>query len=226
MPTAILFDLDETLFNRSASLRCFVEHQFSALELGHFKSLDDLCDRFIALDERGTVPKEQVYRVITHEMGDDRHLSWKEMFGDYEANAWRHAFAFDGMVDLMSWLRSKGFRIGIVSNGQTQMQLRSLLALGLDRLVDTYLISEQEQCRKPYPEIFRRAAERLSVATSDCIFVGDSPQTDMAGSRSTGMKTIWFSNGADWPEDFDWGPDATILSLNDMQGALEKLGVV
>ncbi|RWR25046.1 HAD family hydrolase [Sinirhodobacter populi] len=221
---AILFDLDETLFNRSASVRRFVECQFASLDLGHFKSLNELCDRFIELDARGSVPKNEVYRVIDEEIGEHRNPPWSDLFDDYEANAWRHAFAFEGMADLIVWLRNKGFLIGIVSNGQTHIQLRNLLALGLDRLVDTYLFSEQERCRKPDPEIFCRAAERLSVLPSDCIFVGDSPQADMAGSRSLGMKTIWFSNGAAWPTDFDWQPDATIYSLVDVRSALEQMG--
>lgn len=43
---------------------------------------------------------------------------------------------------MLGCLWDTGRRTGIVSNGQTHIQLRSLLALNLDRLVETYLISK------------------------------------------------------------------------------------
>lgn len=219
----VLFDLDETLFSRTASVRVFVEHQFSGKEIGNFTSLDALCDRFMMLDARGSVSKTIVYKSITQEMGLACDDDGRALFEEYEANAWRHAFAFDGMRELLLWLRGDGRKIGIVSNGQTHIQLRSLLALNLDRLVDTYLISEAEACRKPDPEIFRRAAKRLAAEPQDCIFVGDFPHSDMAGARAAHMRTVWVPNGFQWPNDFDWRPDAIVSSLDEVRGVVEKL---
>ena len=144
-----------------------------------------------------------------------------DLFDDYEANTWRFAEANAGAVELMTWLRLEDIPTAIVSNGETHIQLRSLLALNLDRLVDAYLISEQEGCRKPEREIFRRAADRLSVPTEHCVFVGDSPEADMAGARSLGMKTIWYPNGVSWPDDYGWRPDARIDGLSEVRPLIE-----
>ncbi|MDP0929898.1 HAD family hydrolase [Paracoccus onubensis] len=222
MISAVLFDLDETLFDRSASVRSFVRQQFAGSGIGRFPSVTDLCNRFMELDARGSMPKIEVYGTLIEEMGGHRDELRQALFDDYEANAWRHAVPFDGMRPLLSWLRQNGRKIGIVSNGQTHIQLRSLLALNLDRMVDAYLISEEEACRKPEAEIFERAANRLDVRTSDCIFVGDSPQADMAGARAAGMKTIWFPNGASWPSDYAWRPDATVASLWEVQAVVKR----
>lgn len=85
----VLFDLDETLFSRTASVRVFVEHQFSGKEIGNFTSLDALCDRFMMLDARGSVSKTIVYKSITQEMGlaatmtDERFLrNMRRTLGD------------------------------------------------------------------------------------------------------------------------------------------------
>lgn len=174
------------------------------------------------LDARGSMPKIEVYGTLIEEMGGHRDELRQALFDDYEANAWRHAVPFDGMRPLLSWLRQNGRKIGIVSNGQTHIQLRSLLALNLDRMVNAYLISEEEACRKPEAEIFERAANRLDVRTSDCIFVGDSPQADMAGARAAGMKTIWFPNGTSWPPDYTWRPDAAVASLWEVQAVVKR----
>ncbi|WP_064031981.1 HAD family hydrolase [Methylosinus sp. R-45379] len=211
--SAVLFDLDETLFNRSASLRDFVADQFSTKWHCDHIDFNAVVDRFLELDARGRLHKMEVYGTLLAELGLADSDVAKEMFFDYETRAWRFARAFDGAAELLSWLTREGVRFGIVSNGQTHIQLRSILALNLDRLTDVYLISEQEKCRKPDPEIFRRAADRLGISTGQCVFVGDSPEADMFGARSVGMKTVWFPNGAAWPTSYLWQPDATVSSL-------------
>lgn len=125
---------------------------------------------------------------------------------------------------MLHCLKVAGKKIAIVSNGQTHIQLRTLLALNLDRLADVYLISEQEGCRKPEPAIFLRAAERLAVDAVDCVFVGDSPEADLLGARSVGMGTLWFPNGAVWPPHYSWQPDATIASLAELPTLIEAWG--
>jgi putative hydrolase of the HAD superfamily len=214
MNGAVLFDLDETLFDRTTSVGAFVQTQFLNANLDQYIEVAGLTSRFLELDARGRTHKLWVYQTILQELGIDDHEMAKTMFRDYENTAWHFARPFDGVDALLKTIADLKMRTAIVTNGQTHIQLRSLLALNLDRRVDAYLISEQEGCRKPEAEIFVRAADRLGVQTKDCIFVGDSPEADMLGAHGVGMKTIWFSNGALWPSSFSWQPDATITSLS------------
>ena len=216
MIDAVLFDLDETLFDRSSSLNAFVRHQFSNVEIGDFSSLSEVAARFLELDRRGRVSKLDVYGTLLGEIGNPDESLIKDLFDDYEANAWRYARPFEGMNDVILELRRSGKKIGIVSNGQTHIQLRSLLALNLDRLAEAYLISEQEGCRKPDAEIFLKAAKRLSVTASTCVFVGDSPEADIIGAHTAGMRTVWFPNGAEWPDGAAVRPDGMITSLMEL----------
>ena len=48
---------------------------------------------------------------------------------------------------------------------------------------------------------------------NECVYVGDSPISDIIGANEAGMKTIWYPNGALWPEDRDNIADAEISSL-------------
>jgi len=217
MISAVMFDLDETLFDRSSSLRTFVERQFVSIGIGDFPSLSAVATRFLELDRRGRVSKLEVYDKLLSEIGSGDESLIGKLFDDYEANVWRYARPFEGMSDVLLGLKSSGKKIGIVSNGQTHVQLRSLLALNLDRLADVYLISEQEGCRKPDTAIFLKAAERLSVAASECVFVGDSPEADILGARSGGIRTVWFPNGAEWPDGLQFRPEKTIMSLREIQ---------
>ena len=127
------------------------------------------------------------------------------------------------MAEILNTIRGQGWKIGVISNGQTHIQLRSLLALNLDRILDLYLISDSVGLRKPDPQIFLLAAKKLSVVPANCIFVGDSPEADIAGAQKVGMKTVWFPNGAQWPVALTIPPDAEIDSLTELETVLQRL---
>jgi putative hydrolase of the HAD superfamily len=223
MESAIIFDLDETLFDRTGSLRLFLEDQFGRLCSDVFQEQEAAIDRFLELDSRGRTPKDQVYATLLGEFGMDDAGMAAKLFDHYEQNVWRFAYGFDGMSETLNEIRALGWKTGIVSNGKTHIQMRSLLALNLDRLVDLYLISENVGLRKPDPEIFQLAARKLSVCPSNCVFVGDSPEADIIGAQRVGMKTVWFPNGAHWPDKLTPIPNATIHSLVELGGVLREL---
>jgi len=223
MISAVLFDLDETLFARTASLRQFIEDQIRSHYPDIFPNVEMTIGRFLELDNRGTKPKDEVYRVLLAELGRDDEALAAELFEHYEANAWRFASGFDGMSDALKDIRELGLKFGIVTNGQTHIQLRSLLALNLDRLVDDYVISEAVNLRKPDPRIFHLAAQNLSVRPESCVFVGDSPTADVVASRRAGMKSVWFPNGAMWPDNLLQETDAEIHSLSELNTVLRQL---
>jgi len=219
---AVLFDLDETLFDRTTSLRHFLADQ-----IGRHSTLQNVdnkayIDRFLRLDQRGRVSKSTVYRELLLAMSIDDHSAASALFHDYEDNFWRFARAFPGIDELFEQLGELGVRTGIVTNGQTHIQLRSLAALNLDQVVDAFLISESEGARKPDPEIFERAAHRLNANTNECIFVGDTPVADIVGSQRCGMRGVWFPNGAVWPSDVSATPDAEIASLAEIPSLVRK----
>lgn len=223
MIAAVFFDLDETLFARTLSLERFVEDQLGKRYPDIFPDLEQTVGRFLELDCRGMKPKHGVYQALLAEIGRVDPDLVAELFNDYEQNAWRFASGFDGMEDALNQIRKLKSKIGIVTNGQTHIQIRSLLALNLDRMVDAYVISEAVGLRKPDPEIFHLAVAKLSVRPQDCVFVGDSPTTDIVGAKQVGMKTVWFPNGAVWPDNLSTKADAEIQSLSELQAALQRL---
>ena len=81
--------------------------------------------------------------------------------------------------------------IGIVTNGPTEVQRAKLELLGVDRLVDFVLVSEEFGVAKPDPAIFREALRFAEVGPEEAIFVGDSVEFDMAGARAAGIPTVW-----------------------------------
>lgn len=213
---AALFDLDETLFNRTASLRSFLSDQISRHKGLQFASPDELISNFLRLDKRGRVPKDQVYQMLLSDLDADKDKFASELFHEYETMFWRFAQPFPGIEKMFADIKRLGVKTSIVTNGQTHIQLRTLLALNLDRAVDDFLISETVGLRKPDRRIFELAADRLCVQPDECLFVGDSATTDILGAQQTGMTGVWFPNGAKWDVDRAESPDVTIRSLDEI----------
>jgi putative hydrolase of the HAD superfamily len=88
-------------------------------------------------------------------------------------------------------LRRGGWRLVILTNGDPGVQRRKVAALGLEPLVDHVVYAEEHAPHgKPDAAAFRAALDRLHVAPSQCVCVGDDPVCDVLGARRLGMRTI------------------------------------
>jgi len=105
-------------------------------------------------------------------------------FGDPEV--WRF---YDDVEPVLRELRSRGVRIGVVSNWDTRLR-RISDALGLTPLVDFLVISAEAGIRKPDPRIFHLALEKAGVRADEAIHVGDLPEEDAEGARRAGLRPI------------------------------------
>lgn len=215
MIQAVLFDLDETLLDRSGSLRAFLHDQHARF-LAHWSHvpLESYCERFLELDAHGYVHKSIVYAQLLEEYAIPS-LTADELLADYRLTCSLHAQPFPGLQEMMAHLRSRGLKLGIVTNGETDFQQRHLDALELPAQVDAILISQKEGLRKPDPALFTLAAERLGVAPTACLFVGDHPQNDIHGAQGVGMSTVWFPNSVAWMDEYDRA-DYEIACLSDL----------
>jgi putative hydrolase of the HAD superfamily len=213
MISAVIFDLDETLLDRTASLRAFLADQYWRFRnaLGDV-SMGAWRETFVELDARGMVHKSIVYPTLLTASQDDVRVA-NEMLDDYRNRCSEHAVAFEGMGETLHTLRKKGIGLGIITNGETAFQMQHVHALGLDTLVDVVLISEAEGLRKPDAALFLRGAERLNVEPASILFVGDNPSADVLGANAAGMKTAWFRCGQQWPADVAPNPGPAIEQL-------------
>jgi putative hydrolase of the HAD superfamily len=85
--------------------------------------------------------------------------------------------------------------VGIVTDGDPLIQRGKVRALGLD--VDVVVCSDDDgrERRKPDPLPFRRALDALGVDASQAVFVGDRPDKDVAGAIAAGMRAVRVRTG-------------------------------
>lgn len=188
---AVLFDLDGTLFDRDFVVRGLGDTQYSAFEreLAHV-SQEQFVSRLVELDAHGLGDKEMVYQRLERELDLPVTLSQRLLL-DFWARYHSFCRPFSDVVSTLEELRSRGKKLGLVTNGRETIQNRTIDALGIRHLLDAILISEVEGVRKPSRTMFERAVERLGVNAFECCHVGDHPDTDVAGARAAGLSAVW-----------------------------------
>lgn len=205
MIDTILFDLGNTL------VRYYGPHEFAAvLERSLVAARDSLRDA-------GYVPEP--YDVIreraaaeNYEAPDNRTRSLEGRLArifsidavheDLLANTARHFMApifgmgavYADTLPALESLRGKGFKIGIVSNSpwgcpagllHAELERRRLTAL-----VDAAIFCVEIGWRKPAPQIFQHALERMGAEAGRTLFVGDDRRWDVEGPQRIGMRAV------------------------------------
>jgi putative hydrolase of the HAD superfamily len=220
MLKAVLFDLDGTLLDRDKSIEQFIAAQYDRLdrELSHISKID-YANRFVELDCHGHVWKDKVYQALVAEFRIDE-IGWQELLHDYETQFQFHCVPFPFLAEMLNKLKEQGYLLGIISNGRGEFQMRAISGLGIQDYFDIILISETEGIRKPQPDIFHRAVEKLGISSEDSFFVGDNPEADILGAKSAKMYTIWKRN-SHWLE--PESADAIIDELSEIPLLLDSL---
>jgi putative hydrolase of the HAD superfamily len=86
----------------------------------------------------------------------------------------------------------KHFKIGLMSNfTYAPVIYAALRKLRINKFFNVVLVSQDVGWRKPNPNIFNEALNRLGVKADETVYVGDSPLEDIGGAARTGMKTIF-----------------------------------
>ena len=126
-----------------------------------------------------------------------------------------------GQVELLDWLRGR-YRLGVVSNfDYTPTVERILTDSGILGRFETVVVSDAVGWRKPRPAIFEQALTAMGIRASECLFVGDRADIDVAGAKGIGMAAAWLNPArAPLPPGLP-APDLDLGGLADLRKALE-----
>ena len=216
---AALFDLDETILDRSGSLKDFVTWQATGMLRYSIHDTHRFVDRFIALDQRGMVWKDKVYELLIDEF-EITDWSVDELLNVYLLTFCAFCKPRKGAVAAIEEFRRNGFKIGLVSNGKTPFQERNFEALGFTELFDCVIVSGAVGIKKPEKAIFELACRMAGADISSSIFIGDNPVADIKGAKSAGMTTIYVP--AHFNHDQCEYADCTVADLSELVGYIER----
>jgi HAD superfamily hydrolase (TIGR01549 family) len=193
---AVLFDVDFTLFRPGPELgpegyRRLGERHGLALDPGLYGAA-----RASAIDtlqhNHDLVHDEEVWIAFTEQivlgMGGDAGAA-RECATDMVHEWERHEnfSLYEDALPVLEELRRHELRIGLVSNGQRDLE-GFASHHGLD--VDAVVGSKAHGRVKPHASIFVAALRALDVGPAETAMVGDSYEDDIEGARALGMRAI------------------------------------
>ncbi|MGH2561893.1 MAG: HAD family hydrolase [Thermomicrobiales bacterium] len=125
---------------------------------------------------------------------------------------------FPDAAPIIERLRTRGLRLGIISNAWPSLD-RRFRQLGLRDYFDPFVISAQVGCLKPEARIYQLALAQLGLPPEQVLFVDNWPE-NVAAARALGMQGVVLARG-DGPRDeaLPW-----IASLDAIDAFLDSAG--
>jgi putative hydrolase of the HAD superfamily len=212
----VLFDLDHTLTDREKSFRKMAERMRK-----HYSkdlrpcSSEDLLTAFQRFDGRG-------YRDRDKFCGDlCTHLPWKnppklaDLMKFWSDNFPHCAVESDGAKNMLEEFRSRGLRLGVVSNGNGPSQNIKVDILGFRPFLEFVLVSGEVGVNKPDERMYQLALDTIKLPPGQVVFVGDHPLNDVIIPQRLGMSAVWISGIFDWPAGYPL-PSFSVQSLAEL----------
>ena len=128
-PKAIFFDLDDTLTDRKASLKRFAIQYLEDFKTHLEMDTNAFAQQLERADNGGYRPRSEMFQILLET------LPWEIIptangFLTYWINTFpRLALPMPGMLETLITLQSRGFKLGIITNGHSFQQQSKIDAL-------------------------------------------------------------------------------------------------
>lgn len=209
---AVLFDLDDTLFDHAFCARAALQHVhathdcfrgvgFEDLARTHAETLEELHVEVVAgrlgLDDARVERFRRLFASAGTQAADALAAAAASAYRQQYLDARREV---DGAAALLAAVRARA-KVAIVSNNLLDEQQEKLRHCALEPYVDALVVSEVVGVSKPDPRIFATALAELNAAADEAVMVGDSWTADIVGARRAGIRAVWFNpRGAPKPD--------------------------
>lgn len=195
---ALTFDLDDTLWDNRPVLMRAEQTLYDWLcrhypRISGYYRIEDMLTLRQQLLQQDPELKNDVTRLRK------TSLNIMARTAGYESSLVEPAFAvflearhritlYNDVLPALHSLRSAGYCLGTLTNGNTDVQ-----RLGLAHLFDFSLTAAGTGKAKPHPRMFEEACRRANVSAAELAHIGDEFDTDVAGARCAGAVAIWMN---------------------------------
>ena len=181
---AVIFDLDDTLYPEKDYVRSGF-HTVANMVPGIGNAFEKLWSAF----ETGQLAIDSVLKsegIYTDELKASCLKAYRFHKPDIRL--------YDGVEGLLSRLRHKSMKLGIITDGRSEGQHAKIDALGLQNLVDEIIITDElggEQFRKPCDIAFQIMQRRLKIKYEQMVYIGDNISKDFYAPKNLGINCIF-----------------------------------
>ena len=224
--TTLIFDIDDTLYDQVSPIvracetalgRPLADQMefYQKFRKRSSEAFDQAESGKLSLDESRILRFQKAMEdlgiaVSRDQAGDFQHL--------YEENALSIRLS-QTLVHFFAECSLRGIRMGVVTNGPHEHQMKKFFNLGLERWISPYMVvvSGSVGYAKPDPEIFRCAERKMGLKPEYTWMAGDSLRNDIGGAKAAGWKALWLARHAmPFEKAEDYRPDITAYTEEEM----------
>jgi phosphoglycolate phosphatase len=219
-PKMVLIDLDGTLVDSVPDLSYCVDAMMR--ELGLPERGESAVRQWVGNGVERLVQRALINAVEGEADPADYERALPVFMRLYRENTSGRSRLYPGVREGLDFLKRTGFRLGCVTNKAEQFTVPLLRDMGILDDFELVVSGDTLPVKKPDPAPLLYAAEHLGVTPAESLMVGDS-RSDVKAARAAGFAIVCMSYGYNHGEDIrNYGPDAVIDRLDQLQGLLEK----
>lgn len=231
LPEAILIDLDDTILDDSSCVEsCWIDACAEAAKVIPGLNVD-LIRRTVRRradtwwsnadrHQRGRLDLRAATAEIVTEVLE--LLGHDSRFGPGIANHYRdlrdeRVRPFKGALETLSWLRERGVKLGMMTNGAGPAQRAKIERFELAEHFAHIVIEGEFGVGKPDRAVYETLLKELDVSPADTWAIGDNLRWDVYPPMEMGMHGIWV-DPTDRGVPVDWRePDRIVRALSDLR---------
>ncbi len=190
--SVVFFDVDDTLLDTS-----------KFVETARKSAIDLMVDNGLPLDKKIAY---STLKTVIREKGSnyDKHFNvlTKSLLGEedpmlvalgmvtYHNVKFSLLRPFPKTIDTLIYLKSQGYKLGVISNGITIKQWEKLVRLNIYQFFDEVITSEEVGYSKPRKEIYEVALKRMKADPEKSVMIGNKFLEDALGAVESGLSAI------------------------------------
>lgn len=184
MKKAVIFDLDGTLLNTLDDLADSTNYALS--KFGYPTRTIDEVRQFV-----GNGVAKLIERAIPEGKNNPNFEKCLAIFKEnYAQNMYNKTAPYNGIIEMLSNLKSKGIKIAVVSN-KFDLAVKELCKKYFEGFIDFAAGENEAQGikKKPAPDTVISALNEFNFAPEDAVYVGDS-DVDIMTAKNSKMSCI------------------------------------
>ncbi len=224
---AILFDLDDTLFLEKDFVKSGFKAVASYIQKNNGNDEEIIFNNLWSIFNSGK--RKNIFDLYIKKFGDNIY-SINEMVDLYRS----HTPDINLLHGINKYLLSlsKHYKLGLVTDGYIQTQKNKINVLGLKKIFDRIIITEElgRQFWKPSIVPFSKICDSLEVSPMEAIYIADNPKKDFKGPNQLGMHSIRLrlKDGEYYksePENKDFAPTSVVYNIENLKIEVNQYNV-